>query len=93
MLRDKWLTLGDLNLHIYDFDDEGDILPRHVHDETDIHITIVARGSLTAFGDGWEKTVKSGDVLDWEPGIYHGFTAREPASRLVNVVKNILLLQ
>lgn len=87
MLTEKPLSLGKLRGVIYDFPEVDDVLARHTHGPSDIHISIVARGRLLAYGDGWEKEVISGMILDWEPGVYHGFKALEPNSRLVNIVK------
>jgi quercetin dioxygenase-like cupin family protein len=87
LLQSKPLSVGKLFGTIYDFVEVGDELPRHTHDTFDVHISIVARGRLLVFGDGWEREVASGAILDWEPGVYHGFRALEPASRLVNIVK------
>lgn len=89
MLRERPLALGKLTGTIYDFEYEGDELPLHVHGPSDIHISIVARGSVRAFGpDGaWEITASSGAVLDWEVGQWHGFIALEPNTRLVNIIK------
>ena len=89
MLLDRPLALGKLTGTIYDFEHEGDELPLHVHGEQDIHITVVARGSVRAFGPAgaWETVVSAGAVLDWEVGRFHGFIALEPNTRLVNIVK------
>ena len=81
------LSLGKLTGTIYDFDNVGDELEKHVHDETTIHISIVARGRLKVFGDGWETEANTGAVLDWSVGQWHGFIALEPDTRLVNIVK------
>ena len=86
-LLEKHISIGKLTGTIYDFEHEGDELARHVHGEHDVHISIVARGRLHAFGDGWETDLDTGAILDWEPGVYHGFKALEPNSRLVNIVK------
>ena len=88
-LLERPIALGKLTGVIYDFENVGDELPRHTHGPEDVHISIVARGSLHAVGDGWESVIEAGTVLDWEPGQYHGFTALEPNSRLVNIVKGI----
>ena len=89
MLQEKNIVLGKLTGVIYDFPEVGDELPIHVHGENDIHISIVARGKLKAFGtDGtWETEASAGAVLDWEVGQYHGFIALEPNTRLVNIHK------
>ena len=88
-LLDRPLALGKLTGTIYDFENVGDELPLHVHGEQDIHISILARGKLKAFGpEGtWETEVSEGAILDWEPGQWHGFIALEPNTRLVNVIK------
>lgn len=87
MLSDRHIAFGKLTGVIYDFPEVGDELPRHTHTAEDVHISIVARGKLLAFGDGWEREVSAGAILDWEPGVYHGFRAIEPNSRLVNIIK------
>lgn len=88
-LHERPLAIGKLTGVIYDFDVVGDELPLHVHGERDIHISIVARGAVRAFGpDGaWETEAYTGAVLDWEVGQWHGFIALEPNTRLVNIVK------
>ena len=90
MLQEKPLSVGKVTGTIYDFPEVGDELPLHVHGENDIHISVVARGRLKAFGpDGsWETEVSAGAVLDWEVGQWHGFIALEPNTRLVNIVKS-----
>ena len=89
MLQSKGLSLGRLTGTIYDFPEVGDELERHTHTEHDVHITIVSRGRILVFGDGWEKEVGAGAILDWEPGVYHAFRSLEPHSRLVNIVKGV----
>ena len=87
MLQDKHFVLGKLTGTIFDFPEVGDELPLHVHDETSIHISIVARGRIKAFGSGWETEASAGAVLDWDVGQWHGFIALEPNTRLVNIHK------
>ncbi len=81
------LAFGRLTGGIYDSVSEGDILPMHDHGISDVHITIVARGSFKVHGDGWEMTAKAGDVIDWKVGQRHELIALEPNSRFVNIVK------
>jgi quercetin dioxygenase-like cupin family protein len=81
------LALGQLRGTIYDFLDAGDVLPMHQHDETSIHITIVARGRFHCRGHRWERICGAGDVLDWQPHNPHEFVAIDAGSRLVNVAK------
>lgn len=80
---------GKLTTAIFDFPEVNDVLPMHDHTESDIHITIVARGSFKAIGDGWEREVKAGDVIDWKVGQRHEMIALEPNSRFVNIVKGV----
>lgn len=83
----KQFSLGKLTGAIYDFIEVGDVLPMHQHSEENVHITVVARGSFKAHGNGWEKIVSAGDVLDWKPNDPHEFTGLEANSRIVNIVK------
>ena len=85
----KLVEFGNLRGTIYDANDVDDILPMHTHDEDTVHITIVARGSFRAHGDGWEMTAKAGDVIDWKVGQAHELIALEPNSRFVNIVKGV----
>ena len=87
MLEFKPFTLGKLTGTIYDFPEVGDVLPMHTHGEVDVHISVVAKGSFRAHGNGWERIVKAGDVLDWRPNEAHEFISLEASSRLVNIVK------
>ena len=87
MLQAKPLTLGKLVGTIYDFPEVGDVLPMHTHTEADVHISVVARGSFRAHGNGWQRVVSAGDVLDWRANDSHEFIALEVNSRLVNIVK------
>lgn len=81
------INFGKLSGAVYDANSTGDILPMHDHDESTVHITIVARGSFKVHGYGWEMVAKAGDVLDWKPGQSHELIALEPNSRFVNIVK------
>lgn len=80
-------THGRLVLSIYDFAFPGDELALHTHTAANNHITVVARGSFVAFGEGWQRTLNQGDVVDWPDGDTHGFRALGEGARLVNIVK------
>lgn len=86
-MNSKMVTFGKLNTSIYDAIVDGDTLPMHDHDESTVHITIIARGSFKVHGDGWEMTAKAGDVIDWKVGQRHELIALEPNSRFINIVK------
>ena len=90
MLSSKPLAdCGDLRGTIYDFEKSGDILPKHNHDETNVHITVVARGSFKVYSHDWELTATTGQVLNFEPNNPHEFMALEDNSRIVNIVKKM----
>lgn len=87
MLQQRLITFGKLNGVVFDFPVAGDVLPMHEHTESDVHITVVARGSFKTHGNGWERIVKAGDVLDWKPNDPHEFISLEDNSRIVNIIK------
>ena len=88
-LQTKPFTFGILKGTAYDFEVKGDVLPMHWHSAENVHITVVAKGSFKAHGpDGtWEKTLTSGNIVDWQPFQQHEFIALEDNSRIVNIVK------
>jgi len=90
MLAVNQHVFGKLITNVFDFPDVGDTLPMHNHGEDTVHITIVSRGLIRIYGDGWEMIAKAGDIIDWEPGKRHEFVALEPNSRCVNIPKNMV---
>jgi quercetin dioxygenase-like cupin family protein len=87
MMNVRPFQFGNIAGSVYDFEEPGDVLPMHVHDETNVHMTVVARGSFKAHGNGWERELACGSVVDWEAHDPHEFIALEPNSRLVNIQK------
>lgn len=88
MLSAKLLeNLGDIKGAMYDFEKAGDILPKHVHDETNVHITIVARGKIKAYSHDWEQEAVAGQLLDFRPGEPHEIAALEDNTRIFNITK------
>lgn len=87
MLLAKQLEAGDLNGTIYDFEVAGDILPKHIHDESNVHITIVARGRLKAYSHDWETEATAGQIIDFRAGEPHELMALEDNTRIINIVK------
>ena len=79
--------LGDINGAMYDFQLAGDILPKHVHTDTDIHVTIVARGRLKAYSHDWEIEAVAGQLLDFKVGEPHELMALEDNTRIFNILK------
>ena len=86
-LLSKNLSAANLTGVVYDFEVAGDVLPMHNHDETNAHITVVARGSVKASGEGWERVFKSGAVIDFPANQPHEFVALEDNTRIVNITK------
>jgi len=90
MLLDKKLeNLGDIKGTMYDFQFAGDILPKHVHTEDNIHITIVARGRIKAYSHDWEKEGSAGQIMDFRPHEPHEIMALEDNTRIVNIQKKM----
>lgn len=90
MLLSKPLTdCGDLRGSIYDFEKVGDVLPKHNHDETNVHITIVARGKLKAYSHDWELEATPGQVLNFRAGEPHELMALEDNTRIINIIKQM----
>lgn len=89
MLLAKPLQTGDLNGTIYDFERSGDILPKHVHTENDVHITIVCRGRLKAYSHDWEMEATPGQVIDFRVGEPHELMALEDNTRIINIIKKV----
>jgi len=87
MMQIKPINFGIINGTVYDFPEVDDVLPMHTHTDADVHISIVAKGSFRAHGDGWERTLVCGTVVDWPAHYSHEFVALEAGSRLVNIRK------
>ena len=81
-------NLGDIKGAMYDFENAGDILEKHVHDNETVHITIVARGKLKAYSHDWEKIAVAGQLLDFKVGEPHELMALEDGTRIFNILKN-----
>lgn len=87
-LQTKLFEAGDLRGVIYTFPVAGDVLPMHSHSETDVHITIVARGRVKIYGPAIDSTdYAAGAVIDNEAPMTHEIMALEDNSRIVNIVK------
>lgn len=79
--------VGDIIGAIYDFASSGDILPKHNHTESTVHITIVARGRIKAYSHDWETEATAGQVLNFRAGEPHELMALEDGTRIINIVK------
>ena len=87
MLLSKPFSTGDLSGVIFDFEVAGDMLPKHNHDASNVHITVVARGKLKAYSHDWEMEATAGQILDFRPNEPHELVALEDNTRIINIVK------
>jgi len=88
MLQVKELeNFGDIKGVMCDFEKTGDILPKHLHDEQSVHITIVARGKLKAYSHDWKIEATAGQVLNFNPYEPHELMALEDNTRIFNIIK------
>lgn len=87
LLVEQLQDCGDLRGVMYTFEKVGDVLPKHNHTENDVHITIVARGSLKAYSHDWELTATAGQMLNFRPGEPHELMALEDNTRIFNIIK------
>lgn len=80
---------GDIRGMIYDFEKSGDILPKHNHNEDNVHITVVARGRFKIYSHDWEIEATAGQVVNFRANEPHEFMALEDNSRIVNILKKM----
>ena len=80
-------NLGDIKGSLYDFEKAGDLLPKHIHDENNVHITIVARGKIKAYSHDWSIEAVAGQLLDFRPNEPHEIMALEDNTRIFNITK------
>lgn len=80
-------NLGNIRGAMYDFEKAGDILPKHNHDDNNVHITIVARGKLKAYSHDWSIEATAGQLIDFRAGEPHELMALEDSTRIFNIVK------
>jgi quercetin dioxygenase-like cupin family protein len=78
---------GDIRGARYDFEKAGDILSKHVHDETNVHITIVAKGRIKIYSHDWSIEASAGQLVDFRPEEPHEFMALEDDTRIFNIIK------
>lgn len=81
------LKVGNLTGVVYLFEKANDVLERHFHEIGAGHITVVSSGSVKIIGDGWEKEVKIGGVVDLPDGQSHEIIALENNTKIVNINK------
>ena len=87
MLLSKELSVGDIRGMIFDFENAGDVLSKHIHNEDTVHITIVTKGKIKAYSHDWEQEGIAGQILDFRPNEPHEIMALEDNTRIINIVK------
>lgn len=88
MLSNKDATFGNIKATIFDFEFAGDVLPLHVHDNSNVHITVVARGRIKAYSHDWEKEVSAGAIINFREGEPHEIAALDDGTRIINIMRN-----
>jgi hypothetical protein len=81
------LRTGKLTGIVYLFEKANDVLERHFHEAGMGHITVVSSGSVKIIGDGWEKEIKIGGVIDLPDHESHEIIALEDNTKIVNINK------
>ena len=84
-------NMGGLRGARFDFEKAGDVLKKHVHNDGNIHITIVARGRVKAYSHDWEIEAGAGQLLNFRPGEPHEIVALEDNTRIFNIQKTMFL--
>jgi quercetin dioxygenase-like cupin family protein len=80
---------GDIRGARYDFEKAGDILPKHVHNKDNVHITIVAKGRIKIYSHDWSIEASAGQLVDFRPNEPHEFMALEDGTRIFNIIKKL----
>lgn len=88
MLLADQFVLGDLRGTMFTFEKAGESLEKHIHDETTIHVTIVARGSVRVCSHDWERIAVAGQLVDFRIGEPHEIVALEDGTRVFNILKH-----
>ncbi len=81
--------LGDLVGVKVTFRLAGDKLEKHVHDENDVHVTIVAKGRIRAGSHDWSIDVPCGKLVNFRPHEPHEIMALEDDTVVFNIVKKM----
>jgi hypothetical protein len=92
MLIFQPVTIDDVDWGgVYTFEKAGDVFPAHQHTEEDIHITIVAHGSIEIIaGKSKGKVLRAkpgGTIVNWKPHEEHGFVGLEDGTTIINLLK------
>lgn len=80
---------GNLKGTVYFFETEQDVLERNFHEVGQGHITVVSSGAVKIIGEGWEKEIEVGGVIDLPDGQWHEIKAIKSKTKIVNIDKGI----
>ena len=80
-------NIGDIRGTMYDFEKAGDVVAKHVHGADDVHVTIVAKGSVKAYSHDWSIEAGPGKLIDFRVGEPHEIMALEDGTRIFNILK------
>jgi PKHD-type hydroxylase len=88
------IKLEDLPMLVYDYNETGDTLPTHNHDENTSHVIIVAKGRvrLKVFnpdGSVIETEHDAGSIVDTFAGYPHGIVSLTDGARTIHIPKRI----
>jgi quercetin dioxygenase-like cupin family protein len=87
MIRYTNYVSGNLVGVRYDFEQQGDALPEHAHDENSLHNVIVLAGSVRVTGPSLpEATLVAGDVFDFDGKLPHRIEALRNGSTILNLM-------
>ncbi len=89
MLLAEQFALGDLRGVMYTFEKSGEVLEKHIHDESNVHITIVARGKVRIQSHDWNRLAVAGQLVDLRAGEPHEIVAVEDGTRIFNIIKKM----
>jgi len=88
LLAEQLKDLGVIHGTMYTFEKTGDLLPKHNHTKSDVHITIVARGKIKVYSHDWQIEATAGQLIDFREGEPHEIMALEDDTRIFNIIKN-----
>jgi len=85
-MKQTSLPIGGVGV-IVDFETVGEVFGEHRHAVEQNHVTVVARGGISAFGETQfnGQEFRAGAVIVWDAPLSHGFQALTDDTRIVNI--------
>lgn len=87
LLAKQFNTSGNLHGTIITFEEAGDILPLHLHDDATSHICIVVTGKVKVYNNRWNIEASQGQILDLLDNEPHEIQALESNTKIINIIK------